>query len=698
MIRKIAVLILCVAAITGFAQVTDYEDLKFPKAKAPKIVKPIKFELKNGLTVLLLEDRDLPVISGEIRFHAGSVLDPKGKEGLADLVGDTMRTGGNTLKSGDEMDDYLESIAASVESYGGATSSGVSFTCLVENVDEVLNLFRATVLHPVFDAEKLEVSRSQMKTSVVRRNDDPKGIASREYSRLVYGLQSPLSAMTELASLDAITRDDLMAYHRECFKPNNAVLAVWGDFDQKAMKKKLTAMFQEWKPGAVPEVDLAIKSEPAGVYFVKREGVTQSNIQVGHLGIRRDNKDLAAVSVFNMLLGGGFDSRMMKIIRRDKGLSYSPHGQISSNWAYPGQFWMSVNTKLGSTGEVLDILKQIITDLKTDGVTQEEMDIAKDGFLNAFAFQFDSLDKIIRRAMAYEFNGYPDDFTEQLFNGVQAVTTKDVQRIAQEYLNLDDLIITVVGDDTQFDKPLSEYGTVTELDVTIPKPKAEPKAAATEQGLKQGTTLMGQAIHRMDPDGKLAGLKGWKMDGKLLVKQGGMEIPMDMVSATRFPDAQVMIMKTPMGDMKTIVTPEKAEMSMGERSGPLPAAQKEAVLNGIGLTMPMLARSLADGTLHANLTGMGEFDGQQAAMVAVTVGEEVVTFAIGEGFVILGTTGQTMDQTGSLVDEKTVWTDWQDFGGLLYPKVRKQTAGANGQTITINTIVMDPEDLDTLFQ
>lgn len=698
MLRKIAVLILCVAAITGFAQVTDYEDLKFPKAKAPKIVKPIKFELKNGLTVLLLEDRDLPVISGEIRFHAGSVLDPAGKEGLADLVGDTMRTGGNTLKSGDEMDDYLESIAASVESYGGVTSSGVRFNCLVENINEVLNLFRATVLHPVFDADKLEVSRSQMKTSVVRRNDNPQGIAAREYSRLVYGLDSPLSAMTELASLDAISQEDLMTYHRTCFKPNNAVLAVWGDFDQKAMKKKLTAMFQEWKPGTVPAVDLGIKSEPAGVYFIKREGVTQSNIRVGHLGIRRDNKDLAAVSVFNMLLGGGFDSRMMKIIRRDKGLSYSPHGRIDSNWDYPGQFWMSVNTKLASTGEVLDILKQIITDLKTDGVTQEEMDIAKDGFLNAFAFQFDSLDKVIRRAMAYEFNGYPADFTEQLFNGVQAVTTKDVQRIAQEYVNLDNLIITVVGDDTQFDKPLSEYGTVTEVDVTIPKPQAEPKAAATEEGLKQGAVLMGQALHRMDPDGKLAGLKGWKMTGRLLVNQGGMEIPMDMVSATRFPDAQVMIMKTPMGDMKTIVTPEKAEMSMGERSGPLPAEQKQAVLNGIGLTMPMLARALGDGTLQANFTGMGDFDGQQAAMVVVTVGEEAVTFAIGEGFVILGTTGQTMDQTGSLVDEKTVWSDWQDFGGLLYPKVRKQTAGANGQTVTVQTIVMNPDDLDALFQ
>ena len=142
----------------SFAQVKDYHNIKYPAPKAPQIVKPFQFKLKNGLTVLFMEDHELPIVSGRILFHTGSVADPAGKTGLAALVGDTMRTAGNSRIDGDRMDDYLESIAASVESFAGDTSASISFRCLKENTDKVLDLFQATIETPVFAEKQVDVS------------------------------------------------------------------------------------------------------------------------------------------------------------------------------------------------------------------------------------------------------------------------------------------------------------------------------------------------------------------------------------------------------------------------------------------------------------------------------------------------------------------------------------------------------------
>ncbi len=700
--KKILLTLLIASFATlGLAQVSDYEQITYPEAKSPTIVKPEKLQLKNGLTVLLLEDRELPVISGRILFHAGSVRDPKGKEGLASLVGDTMRTAGNLKMTGDEMDDYLESIAASVESFSSDTSAGVSFRCLKENADKVMDLFVATIRKPVFEAEKVDVARKQMKTAVLRRNDDPKSIAAREFNRRVYGLESPLSAMTELASLDAITQEDLTAYHSRYFVPSNAVLAVWGDFDAKQMKKQIKALFGDWTGGTVKPADLDIHSAAPGVYFVKRQDVTQSNIRVGHLGVTRDNPDFPAIALFSRLLGGGFDSRMMKIIRRDKGLSYSPHGSISANWKYPGSFWMSVNTKLESTGEVLDILKQIVHNMQTEGVSKEELDQARDGYVNAFVFQFDSMDEIIGRALMYEFYDYPRNFTETFFEGLKKVTPEDVQKVANKYVDLNKLIIMVVGDDTKFDKPLSEYGPVTEVDVTIPKPEAEKSGAeATEATLKKGSALLRKAIDKMDPNGKLKDATYWQTEAKADVSRGGMQMQVEMTATIRYPDSLVQEVRTQMGNMTTVITPEKAEMvipGMGTR--PLPAAQKEAIVKGIAKSVPAIASLARAKEARANLVKSGEFNGQPAMFVDVPVGDETITVVIGEDNSILGTVEQSMDQTGTMVEKTSVWSDWKDFDGILYPATIVQKAGEDTtQTVTTTAVRVNPEGAEALFQ
>ena len=467
--RLVNIIFALIFVVNSIAAVKSYKEIKYPPLKSPEKIKPKIFTLKNGLKVLFLEDHSLPVVSGEIMFHAGSVCDPKGKEGLTDLFSSAIRDGGNSIMSSDEMDEYLESTASSIEGYNGATSVSVSFDCLTENFDKVFELFGATVNSPSFEPAKIEIIKAQMKSLIVRRNDDPKMIARRVFKRRIYGLKSKLSAMPELKTVDSITIEDLKNYKKRYITAKNGLIYVYGDITEKKLKTMLDKVFGSMEPGKKMEPELNIAPEKSGVYFVQREGIAQSNIVFGNLvKMRKDNPDYAAAVIFSRILGGGFQSRFMKVIRRDMGLSYSPHAYIAVPYDYDGYFLAAINTKLQSTALVIETAKNLIKDIQENGVTKDELQIVKDSFLNSYVFQFDSKEKQLSKAATYLFYGYPIDFNERFFKAVKKVSAKDVQRVAKKYVDLDNLVITVVGDASKFDKPLSTFGKVYPVDITIP--------------------------------------------------------------------------------------------------------------------------------------------------------------------------------------------------------------------------------------
>lgn len=698
--KKLIVLtILLLTGVFSFSQVKDYKDIKFPEANAPKKVSPYKFKLKNGLTVLLLEDHELPIIGGRIMFHAGSVYDVAGKEGLAELTADILRTGGNKIKTGDEMDNFLESIAASVESFSGDTSATVSFNSLKENFNDVLPLFKATLVSPIFDEDKIKTSKAQMKASVIRRNDDPKGIAGREFSRLVYGKQSPLSSIVELSTIDAISKEDMAKYHKEFYNPTNAVLAVWGDFNKKEMEKTLTNLLKDWDKGTYHKADLKIKTENKGVYFVQREGITQSNIMFGHLGVERINPDYPAIVLFSRILGGGFDSRMMKTIRRDKGLSYSPHGGIRGNYQYPGMFQIAINTKFESTGQVLDIMKSIITDIQENGVTKEELEQSKDGFLNSYAFEFDSLDKQIGRALTYEFYNYPQDFNDNFFNGLKKVTIDDVKKVANKYVHLDNSILMVVCDEPKLDKPLKDYGNVTKLDVTIPKPEMKKdKVAQSEQSLKAGHAILAKAFAKIDPKNQMKNAESFKMvfDKDMVIQGNPMKIGMDLT--IKYPD-NLLLKVNQMGmDIIMKLTAEKSEMNAMGQSRPLPPAQIASMKKIFPESLPMMFKKLMEDDKCANLVKQENFNGKNGLFVTFTNGEKEETYIIDEEYNIIGNMSSDLDpRTGEQVNSTSIWGSYKNFNEIMFPEIIETKSDKASEKATYKNIQVNIKDIDSLF-
>jgi len=456
------------------AQVTDPKQIKTPPLHEFHPAVPVRIEFSNGLVVLLMEDHEFPLIRGTAYLQGGSRNESLEKAGLVEILGEAWRTGGTKDKTGDQLDDYLEVRAAKVESSSGAEFNTLDWDCLKENLDDVFKVFLGLLRHPEFRQDKIDLAKNRVNTAISRRNDDPFEIAFRESSRLVYGKDKPYGRNVEYATIARITRQDLLDWHQKYVHPNNIILGVVGDFDAKAMEAKLRAALESWPKGpAAPRFQMEFRGPKPGVYFIEKGDVTASTVQMVDLGTMQNNPDYYAIEVFNKFFGGALSSRLFSNIRSKKGLAYAVGGGIGTSFDHPGTTRLFMGTKSKTTAAAIDAFYEEIDGLKTHPCTPEELQKGKDALLNSFVFRFDSKENILRERMLYEFYGYPADFLEKYRAGVEKVSLADISRVAQKYLHKDKLAILVVGKSSEFDRPLSSFGPVTAIDITIPPPPGE---------------------------------------------------------------------------------------------------------------------------------------------------------------------------------------------------------------------------------
>lgn len=449
----------------------EWKQIPIPPLPAFHPQQPKRIQLTNGMVIFLQEDHELPLIDGIARIRGGSRSEPAGKIGLVSLYGEAWRTSGTKAQTGDQLDDYLEIRAAKVETDGNADSTTISLSCLKDDFNDVFKVFSDLLREPEFREDKLDLAKHEAFDAISRRNDDVGQIARREAGKLAYGPQNPYAREPEYATVGAVTRQDLIDWHHTYVHPNNIIIGIVGDFDSAQMEAKLREAFGSWEKGP-PAKDPDIHFDPAkpGYYLVKKEDVNQSNIRMVGLGTTRKNPDYYAIEVFNEVLGGGFSSRLVQDIRTAKGLAYSVGGGVGTAFDHPGVLRLAMGTKSTTTVESIQALYAEVDRLKTDPISDDEIKRAKDSILNAFVFNFDTPDKVLRERMAYEFYAYPADFLERYRAGVEKVTPADVNRVGEKYLHKDQLAVLVVGNTSEFDKPLSSLGPVKELDIAIPPP------------------------------------------------------------------------------------------------------------------------------------------------------------------------------------------------------------------------------------
>jgi zinc protease len=472
------------AALSLSAQNPAWKQIPIPPLRPFQPQEPKRIELPNGMVVFLAEDRELPLIDGIARIRGGSRSEPAGKTGLIDLYSEVWRTGGTKTETGDQLDDYLEIRAAKVETGGNADSTTIGLSCLKGDFDDVFKILVDLLRNPEFREEKLDLAKRGAYDSISRRNDNPASIVARESVKLVYGADNPYAREAEYATVKAVTRGDLLDWHKTYVHPNNIILGLSGDFDSAAMEAKLREVFGSWPRGpAAPEAKIDFTPAKPGYYLVKKEDVNQSSIRMVELGTRRDvpskdDPDYFAIEVFNEAFGGGFTSRLVQDIRTKRGLAYTVGGGIGTAFDHPGITRLAMGTKSQSTAEAVQALLGDVSDLKKNPINDAEIKKAKDSILNSFIFNFDSPDKVLRERMAYEFYKYPADFLERYHKGIEKVTAAEVARVAGKYLERDKFAVLVVGNPAEFDKPLSSLGVVHDVDITIPG--TPPEGGASE--------------------------------------------------------------------------------------------------------------------------------------------------------------------------------------------------------------------------
>jgi zinc protease len=461
--------------------------LTYPPLGEIHIPKPTIFTLSNGMKVYLLENHDLPIVRGTALIRTGNLFDPKDKRGLATLTGITMRSGGTKSMTGDDLDEKLEGLAASIETEIGESSGGAGFSCLTENTDSVLGWFRDVLTTPEFRQEKVDLARTQMKSAISRQNDDPGGIASREILRLLYGPDTPYGGEETYATVNAVTRDDIRSFYQRYYFPTNIILAVYGDFQTTDMQHKLETAFGPWnvtqeKVPPFPPVDA--RPDP-GLFLIKKEDVTQTFFEIGHLGGQLNSKDMPALSVAADVLGGGFSSRLFREVRSRLGYAYSISASWDPSYDHPGVFLIGGSTKSQTTEETIAASLKELEHLRTAEVSDQELKTAKDSALNSLVFAFERPANTLTRLVTYDYFGYPSDFLIQYQHGLEAVTKADVLRVAKEYFRPDRLSIVAVGNENNFGRPLSELNLpLKTLDISIPPDRpvqtAEEKLAGQQ--------------------------------------------------------------------------------------------------------------------------------------------------------------------------------------------------------------------------
>ena len=455
------------------AQAASAGQLRYPALPEQQIPRPERVVLDNGMVVMLLEDHELPLVEAIAFVHAGSRLEPAEKTGLAEIAADVLRTGGTTKMTGDQLDDFLEAKAARIETQAAGDYGRASMSSLKADFPQVLQVFADVLRHPVFAVSRLDLAKEQARAGVARQNDDPTDILFREFTRVAYGKDSPYGRTPTFASLGSIERADLVAWHQAHFHPEGIVLGLVGDFRPDEALKLVRAAFGDWPRGAASAREAAApyRTTPApGVYYVEKNDVTQSNVIMGGLGILRSNPDYFALEVVNQVLSGSFASRLFAI-RAQQGLAYTVFGRVGNDWDHPGLTFLFISTKTQTTGAAIDALLAEARGMTKTPPTDEEVAKGKQGLLNSFIFQADSKRKILTQQITYEYFGYPLDWLSRYRAGIEAVTPAQVRAAAAKYLHPEQFEIVVVGPATGTDKPLSTYGKVTPLDVTIDRPK-----------------------------------------------------------------------------------------------------------------------------------------------------------------------------------------------------------------------------------
>ncbi|MGZ6274652.1 MAG: M16 family metallopeptidase [Syntrophales bacterium] len=419
--------------------------------------------LDNGIILYIFEDKELPLLNISAVVRTGSNYDPMGKEGLAELAGTVMRTGGTKALTGDAVDETLDFLAGSLRVSMNRDSGSINLSILRKDLDEGLGIFSQIITTPAFEENKLQLAKNLLIEELRRIADDPKKLAFREFKRVLYQ-NNPAGRFPSTTSVNSIRRDDLIEFHRRFFYPENIMMSITGDISKGEAIAKIKQYLGSWNAprnhNVVPPIPVKQKER---IYFLTKD-TPQSIIICANLAPGKKEPDAYPFEVLDFILGsGGFKTRIFQEIRNERGLAYSTGSFYTKRSDY-GVFGAYAMTKSASTVTVLSLLRSIVQDVRIKAVGKKELGWAAKSINNSFIFPFQSADQIAGQQLMIEYDKLPLDYLATYRDKIAKVEPEDLKRVALKYLSPDETVTFILGNDSAYQEVISTFGNVSRID------------------------------------------------------------------------------------------------------------------------------------------------------------------------------------------------------------------------------------------
>jgi len=459
-------------------QPTDFKGVQL-KNKAPvsneilsvKFRRPAESRLKNGMELMLLEEHRSPTIQVQIAVPASSMNDPEGTP-LSGATTSLMRLGTKT-RDAKAIADALATLGASINFSISDRYAYATLTTLTENLDTVIDLMADMLFNPTFPQDELDKWKNQQMSQLQQIRAQPEFLATERFALAMYPDDRRSFVAPSPKGVGSITREMLVEHYNKVFRPQGGRVSVLGDTTAAAITPKLDKLLAAWTGAGTtpPALPLLPATKGRRLILVNRPNSVQTAFYVGNHAIERLNPDYIPVQVLNRVLGGGPSSRLFRNIREEKGYTYGISSGFSAS-RYMNHFSSQTSVRTEVTADALRELLKEFADIRNRAVPADELENAKRALVASFALSTENGGTPLSLATQVKEYGLPADYWDTYPQKIAAVTAADVQRVAQKYIPLDDIVIVAVGDAAKIKTGLAEFGTIEEWD-------AEGKRAGT---------------------------------------------------------------------------------------------------------------------------------------------------------------------------------------------------------------------------
>lgn len=471
--QRTALLLLLTGFLMRDSQAMGRSPLYYQKIPiAPIQMPPINYQvftLNNGIEVVVVEDREVPIVEFYCRFKAP--LDPPDKVGLAEMAAWVLRNGGAESVSADSINRFIEYTSSQLEIYTSTNELFIWGQSLTDNIPSLFSLLHELVYHPALPLQTLELKRVMMLEQIKRESESPFDVGRSEFMKLLYP-DHPWGQKATTSTVTKITLDDVREYIKATFTADEAVIGFSGDLTLSEARGWAQYLWEDLIHSGVPKgvIPPPPPSPQAGVYYIRKD-LAQAFIYAGHRTIPYQHPLRIAAEVMNYIFGGGgFQSWITRKIRVESGLAYSVGSRFTTPLEGDGQFRMAAQTRINQSGQTLTLMRNLLTQFIEEGPSEEEFQRAKEAFINSYVWEFESSREILTRLVWLKSHHLPLDTYQKDLQAYHSLTLKDVRRAAKELLHPEHLIILVLGDRERMDRPLEDFGVVHMIEPTDTSP------------------------------------------------------------------------------------------------------------------------------------------------------------------------------------------------------------------------------------